>query len=259
MGQSSSRFLHDPMTKLRYGISRLLASSAAVAEGWWDKTSQLINQYTGLVCMHIHGRIIGAHYYWFPAFLGKKAKFSVPVSIAPHGGTIAVASSLTDLIMLKALAYWTWQGIRKHTILWLIFTRFSTESLCSYSLAKRCWNDWKAQAGDMHCWLWLVVLQWCSRWHRWLFTIIQLTLQEEWTFIYFTTKTNKINNFEKVSITNGKIDTTCLLQCYYYPLQFSTKHPRFKSCKQPLWLQIGYIYPPPTSRYLNCNMNKKVA
>jgi len=156
--------------------------------------------------MHIHGRIIGVHYCWFPALLKKKAMFSVPVS-TPHEGTIAVASSLADLIMLKASAYWTWQGIWKHRILRLIFTWFGTKSVCSYSLARRRWSDGKARDRDMQCWLWLVVLQWCSRWHRWIFTIIQLILQDEWTFIYFTTQI--INNFEKMSITNGK-DWHCM-------------------------------------------------
>ena len=141
---------------------------------------QSINQQAGLVCMHVHGRIIGAECSAIPAaLLVKEAWFGVPVS-SPHGKTTGVASSLSNLIMLKTPANRAWQSIWKHIILWLVIAMLGAESLPSNCLSRRSWNDWKAWIGDMHYWLWLLVLQWCSRWHGWLLsTIIYLILQSE--------------------------------------------------------------------------------
>lgn len=117
--------------------------------------------------MHIHKRIPSTGMVWIPVLLLIGARVTVPISIRLCI-VRKVASSLGNMIILKASTNWTWKSIWENIILWLLITRLWSKPYC---------GGWSTRWTRRHQWACIreghrLCMSGCSRRQWWLISMI---------------------------------------------------------------------------------------
>lgn len=147
------------------------------ADCWYD-----------LICMHIHKGIPSTGMVWIPILLLIGARVTVSISIRLCI-VRKVASSLGDMIILKASTNRAWKSIWENIILWLLITRIGSKPYC---------RDWSTRWTRRRQWSCIreghrLCMCRCSRRQWWLIRmIIKLCLPwDQWK--YFSENKNAFN------------------------------------------------------------------